>query len=234
MATVCESFQSGNQPGVRKTAYCKRPSIVLLVCLRSRKHSVSDYDINPSVGLCRQVEHLDWDGVHPQLGLSRVPFVAGKPNLCGNHEAVIIPIGRCAIGGMVPYGAMPSLPILWLLVCAFHLTQLYWLRFIYLKLKTCEASTSSQSRKPSQSCDDTSSQSCDDIINEAEDDDFDEPKSVNLHKRKRKCTIQEYNNVFVRNSELNDYCKKLSDLQSHHIEEDSQRVCHFLQCWGFL
>ncbi|GET65588.1 hypothetical protein RhiirA1_393806 [Rhizophagus irregularis] len=69
-----------------------------------------------------------------------------------------------------------------------------------------------------------------DIINEAEDEDFDEPKSVNLHKRKRKCTIQEYNNVFVRNSELNDYCKKLSDLQSHHIEEDSQRVCHFLQC----
>ncbi|CAG8715162.1 12753_t:CDS:2, partial [Rhizophagus irregularis] len=65
-----------------------------------------------------------------------------------------------------------------------------------------------------------------DIINEAEDEDFDEPKSVNLHKRKRKCTIQEYNNVFVRNSELNDYCKKLSDLQSHHIEEDSQRTKH--------
>ncbi|RGB34425.1 hypothetical protein C1646_668537 [Rhizophagus diaphanus] len=66
----------------------------------------------------------------------------------------------------------------------------YSLRKLPVRLKTCEASTSSQSRKPPQSCEDTSSQSCDDIRNEAEDDDFDEPKSVNLRKRKRKCTIQ--------------------------------------------
>ncbi|CAB4414292.1 unnamed protein product [Rhizophagus irregularis] len=45
-------------------------------------------------------------------------------------------------------------------------------------------------------------------------------------------TIQEYN-VFVRNSELNDYCKKLSDLQSHHIEEDPQRVRHLFAMLKF-
>ncbi|PKY44681.1 hypothetical protein RhiirA4_419242 [Rhizophagus irregularis] len=70
-----------------------------------------------------------------------------------------------------------------------------WLQFAKAssQLKTCEASTSSQSRKPSQSCDYTSSQSCDDIRNEAEDDDFDEPKSLSSTRGRTRTSLRSSN-----------------------------------------
>ncbi|CAG8780744.1 16429_t:CDS:2, partial [Cetraspora pellucida] len=61
-----------------------------------------------------------------------------------------------------------------------------------------------------------------------QDNDFNESESI-VHscKQKRKCPILECN-IVVKHSLLKNYCEMLLNLQSHHIDEDSQRARHCL------
>ncbi|CAG8696575.1 6599_t:CDS:2, partial [Cetraspora pellucida] len=58
-----------------------------------------------------------------------------------------------------------------------------------------------------------------------QDNDFNE--SEHSCKQKRECPILECN-IVVRHSILKNYCERLLNLQSHHIDEDSQRARHCL------
>jgi hypothetical protein len=91
--------------------------------------------------------------------------------------------------------------------------------FIYLKINV------SNSKASSSKAQDPSSQLCEDTESEAEDDDFDEPEPVNLKQKSAQ-------DVTIRH-ELKDYCKTLTELQSHHIEEDSQRARHYFEMLKF-